>query len=283
MTVTSLESFAHTDRSSHVIVNSRKRTSVSTWPMHNAMFDVVELPPDATDAEIARARATIGTREAIVVDERESRAREACERLEACGAPATILEAGLLGWTQAIVFENATDYHGTEIFTFVRVARTLRSYVIVTASGVTIVDGCGSATLLLHESESLARIPTAVVDTAFHRDRISCGTECAIRAETTYWVPPDGIDHIDDRVRRRVTEPQDIGGLRVSPANGGRNLRIDGRDFSIGPHADATYPTCCGSRSAGSQTYDAINRGISLVDSGRRWQLEFGPPGCLPA
>ena len=251
--------------------------------MNNAMFDVVDLPPDATGDETQRVRAAIGTREAIVVDERATRALEACERLEACGASATVLEAGLLGWTQAIVFERSVTYDGTDVFSFVRVARSLRSYVIVSARGVTIVDGCGSATLLLHESESLARIPTAVVDTAFHRDRISCGSECAIRAETIYWVPPDGIDHIDERVRRRVHEPRDIDGLSVSPVNGGRNLRLDGRGFSIGPHPGATYPTCCGSRSDGSQTYDAINRGISLVDAGRRWQLEFGPPGCLPA
>lgn len=281
--VISLASFAHTDGTSHVIVNSRKRTSVSTWPMRNVIFDVVDLPPDATREEIERARDAIGSRRAIVVDERESRAEDACERLASCGALVTTLEDGLLGWTQAMVFERCDTFGEARVYSFVRVARTLRSYVVVTAAGVTIVDGCGSASLLLRESELVARIPTAIVDTAFHRDRISCGSECALRAESTYWVPPDGIDRIDDRIRRRVRSPRSIGGLVVSPLNGGCNLKLEGQGFSIGPHPGATYPTCCGPSADGSKTYDAVNRGISLVDSRRRWQLEFGPPGCLPA
>ncbi len=281
--VTPLASFAHADRTSHVIVNSRKRNSLSTWPMRNASFDVVNVPPDATDDDIAAVKRIIGSRHAIVIDDREARASDACDRLASCGASATLLEDGLLGWTQAIVFERSEKYDDASVASFVRPARTLRSYVVVTQAGVTIVDGCGSPTLLLHVSQALARLPTAIIDTAYHRDRISCGPECAVRAEATYWVPPAGVDRIDARLRGRVETAREIGGLRVSPVNAGHNLRLDGNGFSIGSHADATYPTCCGPDAYGSKTYDAVNRGISLVDNGRRWQLEFGPPGCLPA
>lgn len=282
-TVTSLAAFAHAERASHVIVNSRKRTSVTTWPLRNGIFDVVDLPPDASENELHDARCAIGERRAIVIDERDERAENACARLSACGANVMTLEDGLLGWTQAVVYER-TDRHGDATVTsFLRPARMLRTYVVVTPMGLTIVDGCGSATLLLHEAESIARLPSAIVDTAYHRDRISCGAECARRAETTYWLPPAGEDRIDARLRRRLEATQTIAGLVVTPVHDGRNLRLDGIGFSIGSHHDATYPTCCGPESHGSTTYDAVNRGISLVDEGRRWQLEFGPPGCLPA
>lgn len=278
----SLAAFAHIDRASHVIVNSRKRTSVSTWPMRNDVFEAVDLPPDASDADLTRICQTIGERRAIVIDDRDARAEDACERLAACGTRAMTLEDGLLGWTQAIVFERSHRHGETVVTSFVRPARTLKSYVVVTPSGVTVVDACGSSTLLLHESEVLAGLPTAVVDTAYHRDRISCGAECAVRAEASYWVPPAGEDRIPTSVRRRLDAAREIGGLLVSPVNDGANLRLDGEGFSIGSHPTATYPTCCGPDTRGSQTYDAVNRGLSLVDTGRRWQLEFGPPGCLP-
>ncbi|GAC1304617.1 MAG: hypothetical protein NVSMB19_15600 [Vulcanimicrobiaceae bacterium] len=279
----SLTALARADRASHVIVNSRKRTSLSTWPMRNEVFDVVNVPPDSTDDEVVAVRRVIGSRRAIVVDERQARAEDACERLASCGASATVLEDGLLGWTQAIVFERADRYDDATVASFVRPARTLRSYVVVTQAGVTIVDACGSATLLLRESESLARLPTSIVDTAYHRDRISCGSECAVRAEAAYWLPPQGEDRIDARFRRRLDDVLCIGGLYVSPVNAGCNLRLDGAGFSIGSHPGATYRTCCGPDAFGSETYAAVNRGIMLVDDGRRWQLEFGPPGCLPA
>jgi len=281
--VTTLSAFIHATRSSHAIVNSRKRASVTTWPLRNGLFDVVDVPPDASDAEVGAACLAIGERQAVVIDERDERAEAVCERLFACGATVTTLEDGLLGWTQALVLECSDRYADATVVTLVRPARMLRSYVVVTNAGVTIVDGCGAATLLLHETQTLGGLATAIVDTAYHRDRISCGAECAARAETTYWVPPDGDDRIDARIRRRVQAAQSIAGLQASPVNGGRNLRLDGADFSIGSHADATYRTCCGPGSHGSKTYDAVNRGLSLVDMGRRWQLEFGPPGCLPA
>lgn len=281
--VTSLASFAHARRSSHVIVNSRKRSSGSTWPLRNALFDVVDVPPDATEDEVTRAAGAIGTRHAIVVDERDERAADACERLASCGAAVSTLEDGLLGWTQAIVFDRSERYGDACVASFLRPARTHRSYVVVTAAGVVIIDACGSSTAFLRESERLASLPTAIVDTAYHRDRISCGADCAVRAETTYWVPPQGEDRIAAFAWRRVDAMREIAGLHVSPVNGGANLRLDGPGFSIGSHEGATYTTCCGPDTTGSKTYDAINRGITLVDDGRRWQLELGPPGCLPA
>lgn len=89
---------------------------------------------------------------------------------------ANVLEDGLLGWTQAVVFERVDPYDDATVTTLLRPARSLRSYLVVGAGGVTLVDPCGSARSLLRETESLGRLPDAVVDTAFHRDRISCGT-----------------------------------------------------------------------------------------------------------
>jgi len=152
----------------------------------------------------------------------------------------------------------------------------------VGAGGVTLVDPCGSARSLLREAESLGRLPDAVVDTAFHRDRISCGYDCAVGAEAVYWLPPSGVDRLDDRFHRRLGAPATIGGMRATPINGGCNVRLEGRGFSIAPDACATYHTCCAPDDRGSDAYDAVNRGTFLIDERRRWQLEFGPPGCLP-
>ncbi|GAC1305699.1 MAG: hypothetical protein NVS2B3_12800 [Vulcanimicrobiaceae bacterium] len=278
-----LATFARAGRDAYAIVNSRRRGSTGTWPLHNGLFDVIDLPPDASDDEARTARAALAGRTALVIDERETRADAAAQRLATLGAAAATLEDGLLGWTQALVHEGTTTHGECRVASFVRPARMVRSYIVVTPHGATIVDGSGSASSLLERCAALAGIPAAVVDTAYHRDRISCGAECAARAEAPYYVPSAGEDRIEARLRLRIDRRREFAGLVATPDADGRNLRLDAVGFSVGAHAGATYRTCCGPEAPGSKTYDAVNRGLALVDSGRRWQLEFGPPGCLPA
>ncbi len=106
--LTSLALLAHARRDSHALVDSRKRTSTATWPLTNDAFDTFPLPPDASDDELARIRGAIGARYAVVIDDREARADQARRCLAGAGMSATVLEDGLLGWTQAVASNAST-------------------------------------------------------------------------------------------------------------------------------------------------------------------------------
>jgi hypothetical protein len=281
-TMIPLADLVHASRRTHAIVDARPARSRYAWPLDSGAFDVVPLTVEPTAAEVAGACAAVASRSAVVVDERPERAESVRAQLAAAGVAAQTLAGGLLGWTQLVVVERCESYEHADVVVLMRPSRNHRSYVVASPEGVAIIDASGSPDLLVGEALRLRDIPSAVFDTAFHRDRISAGPMCAVRSEARYYIPPAGEEHLGTPRHERLLAPREIAGLVVAPTSDGANLRLDGKGFSIGAHVDATYRTCCGPQTRGSRTYDAVNRGIDLVEERMRWQLEFGPPGCLP-
>jgi rhodanese-related sulfurtransferase len=210
-----------------LVLDVRRPAERQAFSLSNRFFSVVYAPHEDLCTTIVPIATLVGQRHVIVVDTREEQALTASRLLQSIEVESAVLEGGLDGWRIALVEESAEAHGDVRIVALSRVACDLRSYIALASGEAIVVNPSGCVEAFLAEFKRQRCRPIAVVDTAFHRDRRSCGPEISALTGAAYYVPSTGP-------RAHVG----FAALTVEP-NG--SLAVNFGDVCIADRDDATF------------------------------------------
>jgi hypothetical protein len=273
MTMTySLTQFLHAGEDPRIVLLDIRPHDTHWLPLENVFFPHVELPFGLTSPRLfSMIATTLCGRHVVVVGDSESAAVQVSNELIARDVEASALEGGIVGWLDALVEERVDRYHDMTVAVVRRPALGIATYIVAFDGHVISVNPSGSISVLLAEARRFGPTIDAVVDTAFHRDHVSCGEELASQCDCVYFVPAEGRCRLPYAHCTRVAESDEIGRLALIERFS-KTLAVIAPSFTIYDDAGATYPVI--DRAWGSDIFDAINRGTHIADRTLVRQLE---------